>query len=108
MITSSDACIAGHQVGDEFVLDAIGRVQPAADSLGICIMALSKIWWRVMLIMERMAAAGDGAGDFDGTLFDLPMNCYGAGLPLGACGEIQMKVEVRPGQSRMTPSDPPR
>jgi uncharacterized repeat protein (TIGR04076 family) len=94
-VTSSDACIAGHKVGDEFVLDSIGRVQPAADGRGICIMALSKIWWRVMLILERMAAAGESGGDFEGTLFDLAMNCYGAGLPLGACGEIQMKVEVR-------------
>jgi len=23
------------------------------------------------------------------------MNCYGAGLPLGACGEILMTVELR-------------
>jgi hypothetical protein len=58
-------------------------------------MALSKIWWRVMLMLERMAAADGGEVDFESKLFDLPMNCYGAGLPLGACGEIMMKVEVR-------------
>ena len=93
-VTSSQACIAGHEQGDEFALDSIGRVQPAAGGQGICIMALTKIWWRVMLILERMAAP-EGGGDFEGTLFDLAMNCYGAGLPLGACGEIQMKVSVR-------------
>jgi hypothetical protein len=59
-------------------------------------MALNKIWWRVMLILERMAAAGESGGDFEGPLFDLAMSCYGAGLPLGACGEILMKVEVCP------------
>jgi uncharacterized repeat protein (TIGR04076 family) len=95
-VTASDACIAGHKKGDEFVIDSIGRVQPAADGQGICIMALNKIWWRVMLILERMAAAGESGGDFEGPIFDLAMNCYGAGLPLGACGEILMKVEVRP------------
>jgi hypothetical protein len=58
-------------------------------------MALSKIWWRVMLVLERVAAAEEGGGSFESTLFDLAMSCYGAGLPLGACGEIQMKVEVR-------------
>jgi uncharacterized repeat protein (TIGR04076 family) len=93
-VVSSEACIAGHKEGDEFQIDATGRVLQG-DGTGVCIMALSKIWWRVMLMLERMAAAGEGPGDFEGKLFDLPMNCYGAGLPLGACGEIMMKVEVR-------------
>jgi len=90
-VVSSQACIAGHREGDEFLLDSMGRVLPRGDGGGICIMALAKIWWRVMLMMERMAADGE----FESKLFDLPMNCYGAGLPLGACGEIMMKVELR-------------
>ena len=94
-VVSSQACIAGHRAGDEFVLDAMGVVQPREDGRGLCIMALSKIWWRVMLVLERMAGAGEGPASFDSTLLDLPMNCYGAGLPLGACGEIRMTVEVR-------------
>ncbi|MFN2292022.1 MAG: hypothetical protein ACK2UC_12590 [Anaerolineae bacterium] len=94
-VTSSQACIAGHKEGDEFLIDSIGRVQPPEAGRGICIMALNKIWWRVMLILERMAAAGDGEAEFESQLFDLVMSCYGAGLPLGACGEIRMKVEVR-------------
>jgi uncharacterized repeat protein (TIGR04076 family) len=93
-VVSAHACIAGHKEGDEFTIDAIGRVQPPADGEGICLMALHKIWWRVLLILERMAAAEEGGGNFQGTVFDLAMNCYGAGLPLGACGEILMKVEV--------------
>jgi len=95
-VTDSRACIAGHQQGDEFVLDALGRVQLDRDGQGICLMALTKIWWRVMLILERMAGAAEGQGNFEGSIFDLDLNCYGAGLPLGACGEILMKVEVRP------------
>lgn len=94
-VVSSKACIAGHEVGDEFHLDAYGRVLQPEGKEGVCIMALTKIWWRVMLMLERMAAAGDGAVSFESKLFDLPMNCYGAGLPLGACGEIMMVVEVR-------------
>ncbi len=94
-VVSSQACIAGHKQGDEFHLDAIGRVLQPETGEGVCIMALAKIWWRVMLMLERMAAAGDGAGSFESKLFELPMNCYGAGLPLGACGEIMMTVEVR-------------
>jgi hypothetical protein len=39
-----------------------------------------------------MAAAGEGKGDLKSTVFDLAMNCYDAGLPLGACGEILMRI----------------
>lgn len=94
-VVSSRACIAGHEAGDEFHLDAMGKVLQEGDGRGICLMALAKIWWRVMLMLERMAAAVDGEVTFEGGLFDLPMNCYGAGLPLGACGEILMTVELR-------------
>ncbi len=94
-IISSNACIAGHKKGDEFLIDSIGLVQPSKNGQGICIMALNKIWWRVMLMLERMADAGEKGGEFKSKLFDLPMNCYGAGLPLGACGEILMTVELR-------------
>ncbi|MBC7229754.1 MAG: hypothetical protein H5T74_05100 [Actinobacteria bacterium] len=90
-VVSSRACIAGHKEGDEFHLDALGRVLRPEGNEGVCIMALTKIWWRVMLMMERMAAGTECASK----LFDLPMNCYGAGLPLGACGEIMMRVELR-------------
>jgi uncharacterized repeat protein (TIGR04076 family) len=90
-VVSSEACIAGHEEGDEFLLDSMGKVLPGKDGDGICIMALTKIWWRVMLMLERMA----DDGEFTSQLFNLPMNCYGAGLPLGSCGEILMTVEVR-------------
>ncbi len=90
-VVSAEACIAGHKEGDEFLLGPLGRVLLGEGEDGICIMALTRIWWRVMLMMERMASDGD----FSGKLFDLPMSCYGAGLPLGACGRIMMKVSVR-------------
>jgi uncharacterized repeat protein (TIGR04076 family) len=94
-VVSSSACLAGHREGDVFLLDLVGRVLPESTEKGVCIMALAKIWWRVLLMLERLAAAVDGDVPFTSPLFDLPMNCYGAGLPLGACGEILMKVELR-------------
>jgi uncharacterized repeat protein (TIGR04076 family) len=94
-VVSSKACIAGHKQGDEFLIDSIGMLLPPKDGNGICIMALTKIWFRVLLMLERMAGVGEGEGEFKSKVFDLPMNCYGAGLPLGACGEILMTVEVR-------------
>jgi uncharacterized repeat protein (TIGR04076 family) len=96
-VVSSRACPAGHKEGEEFHIDSMGIILPPEGGKGICIMALTKIWWRVLLMLERMAAAGEGEGDFEGKLFDLPMNCYGAGLPLGVCGEIMMTVSVRRG-----------
>ena len=94
-VVSSSACICGHKKGDEFVIDAMGRVMPQVDGNGVCMMALHKIWWRVMLLLERMAAADNKDTAFTSKIFDLPMNCYGAGLPLGVCGEILMTVHVR-------------
>jgi hypothetical protein len=39
------ACIAGHKIGDEFLIDSMGVVLLHKDGKGICIMALTKIWW---------------------------------------------------------------
>jgi hypothetical protein len=39
------ACIVGHKKGDEFLIDSMGVVLPHKDGKGICIMALTKIWW---------------------------------------------------------------
>ncbi len=94
-VIASSACLAGHREGDEFLIDPIGVVGPPADGKGVCIMALHKAWWRVLLMLERMAAAEGDEEKFASKIFDLPMNCYGAGLPLGPCGEILMRVEVR-------------
>ena len=94
-VVSSSACMAGHREGDAYLIDAVGVVQPPADGKGICIMALHKIWWRVLLMLERMNAAEGAEIKFESKIFDLPMNCYGAGLPLGACGEILMQVGIR-------------
>jgi len=94
-VVSSRACIAGHEAGDEFHIDAMAKILPGEKDQGVCLMALTKIWWRVMLMLERMAAAVDNDVPFESKLFDLPINCYGAGLPLGACGEILMTVELR-------------
>jgi len=94
-VVESEACIAGHQVGEEFVLDPMGRVVLAENDKDICLLALNKVWYRVMLMLERMAEGSDGQADLTGPLFDIPIACYGAGLPLGSCGEIMMKVEAR-------------
>lgn len=94
-VVSSEACIAGHKAGDEILIDSRGVILPKPGGTGICIMALSKAWWRVILMLERIAEAAEEGGDFEGPLFDLPISCYGAGLPLGACGEIKMTVELR-------------
>jgi hypothetical protein len=93
-IVSSHACIAGHKESDEFYLDVMGRVLNSKNNVGICIMALNKIWWRLILALEGMAIADEGS-NFKSSLLDLPMSCYSAGLPLGICGKIMMQVDIR-------------
>ncbi len=94
-VVRAAACIAGHKEDDEFVVDARGVLEPRPDGGGVCMMAIHKVWWRVLLMLERMIEAEGRDDDFTGKIFDLPLNCYGAGLPLGSCGEILMQVEVR-------------
>lgn len=95
-VVESEACIAGHAVGDEFVLDPMGRVVLGENDSDICIMALKNAWYRVMLILERMAEGADGDASFMGDLLEIPVSCYGGAFPLGACGRVMMKVSARP------------
>lgn len=94
-VVDAQGCIAGHRAGEEIVVDPAGRVLPGEDGKGACIMALHKAWFRVMLLMERMAQGTEGEADLDGPLFRIPISCYGGAWPLGACGRILMLVEAR-------------
>jgi uncharacterized repeat protein (TIGR04076 family) len=94
-VVESEACIAGHASGDQFILDPTGRVVLAENEKDICIMALNKAWFRVMLMLERMAEGSGGEAELTGPLFDIPVTCYGGAFPLGPCGKILMKVEAR-------------
>lgn len=94
-VVKSEGCIAGHATGDEFVLDPMGRVVLAENEKDICIMALHKAWFRVMLMLERMAEGAGGEADLTGSPFDIPITCYGGAWPLGACGKMEMKIKAR-------------
>ena len=94
-VVSSDACIAGHKKGDEFLIDAMGKVLPLENGNGICLMALNKVLYRVIVALERMAGSIEDQGEIDSGWYAFPISCFGAGLPLGPCGQIMMIVEVR-------------
>lgn len=94
-VVEAVGCPAGHAVGDEVVLDSVGRVLRGETGKDPCIMALHKAWFRVMLLLERMAQGVEEEPEFSGTLFDIPISCYGDAWPRGACGRILMRAEVR-------------
>ncbi len=96
-VVESLACPAGHAAGEEIFLDCAGRVLRDETGRDVCIMALHKAWFRVMLLLERMAqgAESEEEPDLTGPLFDIPISCFGGAWPLGACGRILMRVEVR-------------
>lgn len=96
-IVESNACIAGHAVGDKIYFDSMGRLLVSKADKPICSRLLHRIWLRVMLMMDRMA---DDSGDyirdgkFAGELPDCRMNCYGDDFPYGDCGMVLTKVSV--------------
>ena len=95
-VVEAVACPAGHAAGEEIFLDCAGRVLLEETGKDVCIMALHKAWFRVMLLLERMAQGVDDAEpDLTGPLFQLPISCFGGAWPLGACGRILMLAEIR-------------
>jgi hypothetical protein len=97
-IVASEACIAGHGVGDTIAFDSMGRLLTAAGDKPVCIRMLNRIWYRMIMILDRMADDAEnsiGAGDFAGEVIDVRMNCYGAPFPYGDCGQVLMEFSVK-------------
>lgn len=97
-IVASEACIAGHQIGDRIAFDSAGRLLVEEAAKPVCIRLLNRIWYRLIMILDRMAddtgeAIGDGT--FQGEVIEVRMNCYGAPFPYGDCGQVLMEVSVQ-------------
>ena len=96
-IVASEACIAGHGVGDTIAFDSMGRLLTEAGDKPVCIRLLNRIWYRLIMILDRMADdSGNaiGKGNFAGEVIDVRMNCYGAPFPYGDCGQVLMEFSV--------------
>jgi len=96
-IVAPEACIAGHGVGDTIAFDSMGRLLAAAGGKPVCIRLLNRIWYRLIMILDRMADDAEntiGRGDFTGEVIDVRMNCYGAPFPYGDCGQVLMEFSV--------------
>ena len=75
----------------------MGRLLTAAGDKPVCIRLLNRIWYRLIMILDRMADDTEGAigaGDFTGEVIDVRMNCYGAPFPYGDCGQVLMEFSV--------------
>lgn len=97
-IVASEACIAGHQVGDTILFDSAGRLLVEEADKPVCIRLLNRIWYRLIMILDRMAdGTGNPVGDgsFQGEVIEVRMNCYGAPFPYGDCGQVLMEFSVQ-------------
>jgi hypothetical protein len=97
-IVASDACIAGHGIGEEIPFDSMGRLLAAEGGKPVCIRLLSRIWYRLIMILDRMAddtRDSIGRGDFSGEVIDVRMNCFGAPFPYGDCGQVLVEFSVQ-------------
>ena len=96
-IVESTACIAGHSVGYKIYFDSMGRLLPQKTEKPLCSRLLNKVWYRLILILDRMADdTGNyiGKGDFFNEMIEVRMSCYSAIFPYGDCGYVLMKVCV--------------
>jgi len=95
-VVESEACICGHSKGETFQLDSLGRLLSGANQKPVCILALARAWYRVLIILEQMARQADEKEpDFSGALLNLPISCVGGGLALGPCGRILMTARAQ-------------
>ena len=96
-IVASEGCIAGHAAGDKICFDSMGRLVAATGDKPVCIRLLNRIWYRLIMILDRMADdSGNaiGAGLFQGEVIEVRMNCFGAPFPYGDCGQVLMEFSV--------------
>ena len=96
-VVASEGCIAGHAAGDRISFDSMGRLVTATGDKPICIRLLNRVWYRLIMILDRMADdSGDviGAGLFQGEVIEVRMNCFGAPFPYGDCGQVLMEFSV--------------
>jgi uncharacterized repeat protein (TIGR04076 family) len=96
-VVKSDACIAGHGVGERIYFDAMGRLLTDKTDKPICSRLLNKLWYRLVMMQDRMAdesGAPLGDGTFRGELPEVPISCYGAAVPFGDCGQILMGISM--------------
>ena len=97
-VVKSVACIAGHGIGEKIYFDSMGRMLTENTNKPICSRLLNKIWYRLIMILDRLAddsADALGDGTFTGELPGVMMSCYGAELPYGDCGQILMSVSIQ-------------
>jgi len=96
-VINSDACIAGHGVGERIYFDSMGRLLTDKSDKPICSRLLNKIWYRLVILLDRIAEEGGsslGDGTFRGDVPEVRMSCYGAPFPFGDCGQILMGISM--------------
>jgi uncharacterized repeat protein (TIGR04076 family) len=94
-VVKSDACLAGHGIGDKIYFDSMGRLLTDNLNKPVCSRLLNKIWYRLVIILDRMTDDNGnslGDGTFSGEVPEVRMSCYGAEFPYGDCGHILMAV----------------
>ena len=92
----SDACLAGHALGDTVYFDSMGRLLPGQDK-PICSRLLHRAWFRLIMLLDRMADDSQdfiGDGSFIGEVPDVKLGCYSAEFPYGDCGSVLLAVAV--------------
>lgn len=97
-IEDSQACLAGHQKRDKIEFDAKGCLMVTGEAKPICARLINKIWYRLIMVLDRMADDSQdfiGDGQFTGELPEVRMTCYGADFPQGDCGQVVMSVSVK-------------
>ena len=91
-VVKSENCIAGHNVGDRFVMNGAGQLLPkeCTNKDLLCMFAVGKLTHAAAIVFDRIMSGSDPTS---GSVFEV-MRCEDVGVENGGWGEIVMKLWV--------------
>ena len=91
-VVKSENCVAGHQVGDKFVMNAAGQLMPkeCTNKDRLCLFAVGKLTHAAAIAFDRIMSGQDPTS---GSVFGV-MRCEDVGVENGGWGEIVMSIKV--------------
>jgi len=92
-VVKSENCVAGHNVGDKFVLNGAGQLLPheCTNKDCLCLFAVGKLTHAAAIVYDRIMS---GLDPTSGSVFGV-MRCEDVGVENGGWGEIVMNISVK-------------
>ena len=87
-VVHSQYCFAALQVGQKFVVDLDGKLNPEESTAPLCLGALGPLGEKARIMMDRVSQNGEVTAPVAG------FRCVDPGLDLGGLGTVDFEVRI--------------